>query len=226
MPAIFKSVLSTTITPLSFSLCLLASVVIGLAVALVYVKTTKRYSSGFVLTLALIPAVVQIVILMVNGNLGAGVAVAGAFSLVRFRSIPGTAKEIGAIFIALASGLATGMGYLAFAGIFAAVMLLLTVLYSALKLGARGAERKKDLLVVIPESLNYTEVFSDLFEKYTQKAELVSVKTTNMGSLFKLRYEIILKKDGEEKEFIDSIRRRNGNLEIMCSRLPENGEIL
>lgn len=226
MPAIFKSVLATTITPLSFFVCLLASILIGLAVALVYVRTTKRYSSGFVLTLALIPSVVQIIILMVNGNLGAGVAVAGAFSLVRFRSIPGTAKEIGAIFIALASGLATGMGYIAFAAIFAAVMLLLTVLYSALKLGVRNADRKKDLLIVIPESLNYTEVFKDIFEKYTEKAELVSVKTTNMGSLFKLRYEIILKKDENEKELIDSIRCRNGNLEIMCSRLPENGEIL
>ncbi len=110
MPAIFKSVLASSITPYSFFICLLSSVLIGLAVALVYIKTEKRYSSGFVVTLALLPAVVQIIIMMVNGNLGAGVAVAGDFSLVRFRSIPGTAKEIGAIFIALAAGLATGIG--------------------------------------------------------------------------------------------------------------------
>ncbi len=226
MPAIFQSVLSSSITPFSFFICLLASVLIGLAVALVYIKTEKRYTSGFVVTLALLPAVVQIIIMMVNGNLGAGVAVAGAFSLVRFRSIPGTAKEIGAIFIALAAGLATGMGYVAFAAIFTLIMLLLLALYSAVRLGARANAKKKELLIVIPESINYTEVFSDLFEKYTDYHELISVKTTNMGSLFKLRYEIRLKNEGEEKEFIDSLRRRNGNLEIMCCRLAENGENL
>lgn len=226
MPAIFKSVLASSITPYSFFICLLSSVFIGLAVALVYIKTEKRYSSGFVVTLALLPAVVQIIIMMVNGNLGAGVAVAGAFSLVRFRSIPGTAKEIGAIFIALAAGLATGMGYIAFAAIFAVIMLLLMLVYSALKLGARAAARKKELTVVIPENLNYTAAFNDLFEKYTDYCELISVKTTNMGSLFKLKYEIRLKSEKEEKEFIDSLRCRNGNLEIMCCRLAENGENL
>ena len=226
MPAIFKSVLASSITPYSFFICLFSSVLIGLAVALVYIKTEKRYSSGFVVTLALLPAVVQIIIMMVNGNLGAGVAVAGALSLVRFRSIPGTAKEIGAIFIALAAGLATGMGYIAFAAIFALVMLLLMLVYSALKLGARAAARKKELTVVIPENLNYTAAFNDLFEKYTDYCELISVKTTNMGSLFKLKYEIRLKSEKEEKEFIDSLRCRNGNLEIMCCRLAENGENL
>ena len=226
MPAIFKSVLASSITPYSFFICLFSSVLIGLAVALVYIKTEKRYSSGFVVTLALLPAVVQIIIMMVNGNLGAGVAVAGAFSLVRFRSIPGTAKEIGAIFIALAAGFVIGMGYIAFAAIFALVMLLLMLVYSALKLGARAAARKKELTVVIPENLNYTAAFNDLFEKYTDYCELISVKTTNMGSLFKLKYEIRLKSEKEEKEFIDSLRCRNGNLEIMCCRLAENGENL
>lgn len=223
MPAIFQSVLSTSITPFSFFACLVASIVIGLAIALVYMKTEKRYSSGFVVTLALLPAVVQIVIMMVNGNLGAGVAVAGAFSLVRFRSIPGTAKEIAAIFIAMAAGLSTGMGYIAFAAVFAAAMLLLLVLYSALRFGSKANTKKKELRIVIPESLNYTEAFDDLFEKYTTYSELVSVKTTNMGSLFKLQYEIQLKNEGDEKEFIDSLRCRNGNLEIMCCRLAENG---
>lgn len=226
MPAIFKSVLSSSITPFSFFICLACSILIGLAAALVYMKTEKRYSSGFVVTLALLPAVVQIIIMMVNGNLGAGVAVAGAFSLVRFRSIPGTAKEIGAIFIALAAGLATGMGYIAFAAIFSAVMLLLLLVYSALKLGARAAQGKKELTVVIPESLNYTAAFNDIFEKYTDSCELISVKTTNMGSLFKLKYEIKLKNGGDEKALIDSIRCRNGNLEIMCCRLAQNGENL
>lgn len=115
MNSIFQSILSATMTPFAFIVCMLTSLALGLVIALTYIFTTKKHSSGFVVTLALIPAVVQIIILLVNGNLGAGVAVAGTFSLVRFRSIPGTAKEIGAIFIALATGLATGMGYIGFA---------------------------------------------------------------------------------------------------------------
>ena len=184
--------------------------------------TCKKHNGGFVTTIALLPAVVQIVIMLVNGNLGAGVAVAGAFSLVRFRSIPGTAREICMIFIAVAAGLATGMGYLAFAAVFVLVMALLAVLYAKLGFGEKAARGKKSLTVVIPESLNYTEVFGDLFEQYTDEAELVSVKTTNMGSLFKLSYEIKLKDVSKEKEFLDALRTRNGNLEIMCARLAEN----
>ena len=224
MPAIFKSVLASSITPYSFFICLLSSVFIGLAVALVYIKTEKRYSSGFVVTLALLPAVVQIIIMMVNGNLGAGVAVAGAFSLVRFRSIPGTAKEIGAIFIALAAGLATGMGYIAFAAIFALVMLLLMLVYSALKLGARAAARKKELTVVIPENLNYTGVFEEVFEKYLSENALKSVKTTNMGSMFELTYHVKEKNESDEKAFIDELRTRNGNLSISLGMIPDGNQ--
>lgn len=225
MSALFQSVLSTTITPLSFFYCFGASVILGFAVAVVYMLTTKRYSSGFVVTLALIPAVVQIIIMMVNGNLGAGVAVAGAFSLVRFRSIPGTAREIGAIFIALSTGLATGMGYIAVAVVYTLIMLLILFAYSKLGFGAKSGE-KKLLTVVIPENLNYTEVFDDIFEKYTSGSELVNVKTTNMGSLFKVSYEIMLKNAKDEKNMLDEIRCRNSNLEISCNKLMENQESL
>ena len=222
MSTIFQSILTSTLTPATFFICTAVSVVLGLAIALCYMKTCKKHNAGFVTTIALLPAVVQIVIMLVNGNLGAGVAVAGAFSLVRFRSIPGTAREICMIFIALAAGLATGMGYLAFAICFVVVAALLALVYAKVGLGEKAAKDKKSLVIVIPESLNYTDVFDDLFREYTASNELVSVKTTNMGSLFKLSYEIKLKDASREKEFIDALRTRNGNLEIQCAKLPEN----
>lgn len=226
MSQIFQSVITSSITPFSFLLCTVVSALLGFIIALTYTKICKRHSPGFVTTLALIPAVVQIVIMLVNGNLGAGVAVAGAFSLIRFRSIPGTAREIGALFISLAVGLATGMGYIGFAVIFAVIMIFLCLLYSKLRFGEKESSGKKNLQVVIPESINYTEVFNDLFEEYTSYHETVSVKTTNMGSLYKINYEIRLRDEKKEKEFLDKIRCRNGNLEVMCSRLAENQIIL
>ena len=222
MSTIFQSILTTSLTPATFFICTAVSVVLGLLIALCYMKTCKKHNAGFVTTIALLPAVVQIVIMLVNGNLGAGVAVAGAFSLVRFRSIPGTAREICMIFIALAAGLATGMGYLAFAVCFVIVTALLALVYARVGLGEKASKDKKSLVVVIPETLNYTEVFDDLFKEYTESNELVSVKTTNMGSLFKLSYEVKLKDASREKEFIDALRTRNGNLEIQCAKLPDN----
>lgn len=226
MSAIFSSVITLNITFFSFMICTITSILIGAGIAITYMKTSKRYTNSFVTTLAILPAVVQIVIMMVNGNLGAGVAVAGAFSLVRFRSIPGTAKEIGYIFIALATGLSTGMGYIAFAIIFALIMCGVGFGYTAIGFGGKSNIHKKSLTVVIPETLDYTGVFNDIFKKYLSSCELINVKTTNMGSLFKLKYEIALKDPRKEKEFIDELRTRNGNLEIICSRAELNQEIL
>ncbi len=226
MQAIFQSILTLNITFTSFIVCLITSIVIGFVIAFSYMKTSKRYTNSFVVTLALLPAVVQIVIMMVNGNLGAGVAVAGAFSLVRFRSIPGTAKEIGFIFIALASGLATGMGFIAFALIFTAVLCAMSFVYHIIGFGGRNISGKKKLTIVIPESLDYTGVFNDIFRKYLSSCELVNVKTTNLGSLFKLKYEIVFKDSRKEKAFIDDLRTRNGNLEIICSKAELDQDIL
>lgn len=226
MSGIFQSVISLEINIISFLSCMLASVLIGAAIAITYMKTSKRYTNSFVVTLALLPAVVQVVIMMVNGNLGAGVAVAGAFSLVRFRSIPGTAKEIGFIFISLAAGLSTGMGYIAFAVVFAVIMCLMSVLYQLIGFGGKDVPNKKILTVVIPENLDYTGVFDPVFKKHLSSCELINVKTTNMGSLFKLRYEITFKSPDKEKEFIDELRCRNGNLEIICARAEQSPEIL
>lgn len=175
------------------------------------------------MTLAMIPAIVCAVIMMVNGNVGAGVATAGAFSLVRFRSLPGTAKEIGILFLAMGTGLITGMGYIAYGFLFAVVPSAVYMLYSQIGFGtkkqaAKQFALKKTMRITIPEDLDYTEIFDDLFEKYTKDNELVSVKTTNMGSLFRLTYDMTLKDKSMEKALIDDIRCRNGNLEITVSR--------
>ena len=168
------------------------------------------------------PAIVQIVIMMVNGNIGAGIAVMGAFNLVRFRSIPGTAKEICSIFMAMAVGLATGMGQIAVDVIFTALLLVVNFIYLALHFG-ETKRIVKELKITIPENLDYTELFDDIFEKYTTSSELIRVRTTNMGSLYQLFYHIQLKDSAMEKEMLDQIRCRNGNLEIVCGRIADNG---
>ena len=177
----------------------------------------NQYTKSFLVTLALLPAVVCVVIMMVNGNIGAGVAVAGAFSLVRFRSAPGSAKEIVTIFLAMGAGLIAGMGYLGFAALFTVIMCGIFLLYN-LAVGGKAEAGNKTIKITIPEDLDYTGAFDDIFEEYTKKHELISVKTTNMGSMFRLTYEVTLRDATEEKRMIDRIRERNGNLEIMVSK--------
>ncbi len=214
---LFDSDLTAVISLPNFLLCLFFSLGLGLVLALVYMYRS-RYTRSFVITLALLPAVVCIVIMMVNGNVGTGVAVAGAFSLVRFRSAPGTAKEICTLFLAMGAGLITGMGYLGFAAVFTLVMCAVFVVYNSLDLGAkRNSANFKTLTVTIPEDLNYTDAFRDIFAEYTTSHELTKVKTTNMGSMFRLTYNITLSSSDKEKEMIDKIRCRNGNLEITVS---------
>ena len=176
-----------------------------------------KYSQSFAVTLAVIPAVVQLIIMLVNGNIGAGIAVAGAFSLVRFRSAPGSAREIGSIFLAMATGLATGMGYVAIAGIFFVIIAGFMLLLAAAGFG-KGSSGERTLRITIPESLDYEGLFDDLFEEYTDGASLEKVKMTNVGTMYELSYEIKLKTDNVPKEFIDKLRCRNGNLNIICSR--------
>ncbi len=215
---LFDSELTSVISAGDFLLCLGFSLLLGIVMALAYMYRT-RYTKSFVITLALLPAVVCVVIMLVNGNVGTGVAVAGAFSLVRFRSVPGTAKEICTLFLAMGAGLIVGMGYFGFAFLFTAVMSLIFMLYNRLDFGAKknGAVYKV-FTIVIPEDLDYTGVFDDIFDEYTHSHDLVRVKTTNMGSLFKLTYNVTLKDASKEKEMIDKFRCRNGNLEITVSR--------
>ena len=198
-------------------LCTLVSIVSGIFVALLYMYK-NTYSKPYVITLALMPMIVQFVIMLVNGNLDVGVTVAGAFTLVRFRSVPGSAKDIGSIFLAMALGLATGMGYLGVAVImFVAVGAFMLILQSTHF--AVPKNRTQSLKITIPESLEYDSVFDDLFKKYVAEIEITKVKTTAMGSLFELSYEIKLKPSASEKEFIDALRCRNGNLSISLGRL-------
>lgn len=212
----------TTITVPKFLLCVGVALLIGIMIAAVY-TFRSRYTKSFVVTLAMLPAIVCVVILMVNGNVGAGVAVAGAFSLVRFRSVPGTAKEIGTIFLAMGSGLIAGMGYLAYAILFTIILCAAMICFSFVTTKMKNTPSlEKTLRITIPEDLNYGNVFDDLFEKYTKSSEIVSVKTTNMGSMFKLQYNIILNDIKQEKEFIDELRCRNGNLEISISKQEVN----
>ena len=219
---LFKGLFDTTLTDVigvtDFLLCLGFSLLLGLLMAFAYMYRT-RYTKSFVVTLALLPAVVCVVIMMVNGNVGTGVAVAGAFSLVRFRSVPGTAKEIGVLFLAMGVGLIAGMGYLAFAALFTVIMCAVFMLYNRLDFGAKkNAQAYKTLTITIPEELDYAGVFDEIFAQYTVSYELMTVKTTNMGSLFRLTYHIVLRDPAGEKEMIDKLRCRNGNLEIIVSR--------
>ncbi len=215
---LFDSDLTAVISVTDFLLCLGISLILGLLMAFVYMVGT-RYTKSFVVTLALLPAVVCVVIMLVNGNVGTGVAVAGAFSLVRFRSVPGTAKEICTLFLAMGTGLIIGMGYLGFAVLFSAVMCAVYLLYNHLDFGAgKNAEAYKTIAITIPEDLDYTEVFDDIFRDYTTACDLIYVKTTNMGSMFRLTYHVTLRDTAKEKEMIDKLRCRNGNLEIAVSR--------
>ena len=222
MEAIFKGVfdneLAQTIRVETFLLCLGVSLLLGLIMAAAYMWKNDSTRS-FLVTLALLPPVVCVVIMMVNGNIGAGVAVAGAFSLVRFRSAPGSAKEIVAIFFAMGAGLIAGMGYLGFAALFTLIMCAAFLFYNFLASGsARSEAVNKTLKITIPEDLDYTGAFDDIFAEYTKKNELIKVKTTNMGSMFRLTYNVTLKDATKEKQMIDRIRERNGNLEVMVSK--------
>ena len=218
----FKGVFDTELTAViditDFLLCIACSLVIGIILAASYMFRT-RYTKSFVVTIATLPAVVCVVIMMVNGNIGAGVAVAGAFSLVRFRSVPGTAKEIGMLFLAMGAGLIAGMGYLGFALLFTVILAAVNLLYNALNLGAkRNAAKYKSFRITIPEDLDYTGVFEEVFCEYTTVCELTRVKSTNMGSMFRLTFDVILRDPSKEKELIDKLRERNGNLEITVSK--------
>ncbi len=220
---IFDSDVTAVISVTDFLLCLGCSLVLGLVMAFAYMHRT-RYTKSFVVTLALLPAVVCVVIMLVNGNVGTGVAVAGAFSLVRFRSVPGTAKEICTLFLAMGAGLIAGMGYLGFAVLFTLILCGVFVLYNRLDFGAKKNDATfKTLTITIPEDLNYANIFEDVFEEFTRCHELVRVKTTNMGSMFKLTYQVTLRDAAREKEMIDQLRCRNGNLEIAVSQQETPG---
>lgn len=217
----FSSILTDTASTLSTStalICILSALLLGLVIAFTAI-ICDNVTKGFAISLVLLPALVQVVITMVNRNLGTGVAVAGAFSLVRFRSYPGNSKSISCIFFTMAVGLALGMGYVSFATVFTIIVCAVYIILSKTKFAEIGIDAKaKELKIIIPEDLDYTEIFDEIFDRYTSSIKLQRVKTINLGSMYELVYHIKLKNVNEEKMLIDDIRCHNGNLTVVCGR--------
>ena len=207
----------------SLLICIGCSIFLGVIIAFTY-RSTGKYSKNFLITLSMLPLLVEAVIVMVNGNLGTSVAILGAFSLVKFRSLPGTSKEILCVFFAMTVGLACGMGHIFYATIITFIGCVLILLFSKVNIfEMNGVVR--ELRILMPENLDYTDVFDDIFKKYTSKVELEKVKTTNMGSLFDLRYRVTMKSNANEKKFIDELRVRNGNLKIVLSHGVDDNDL-
>ncbi len=210
----FESVYSSTVTPAQFFLMAAVTLAVGLAFSWMMsfrIRSTRR----FFLVTTLLPLIVASVITFVNGNIGAGVAIGGAFGLIRFRSAPGSADEIAAILVAMGSGIAFGMGYIAYGVVILLAMALLFLLLSQVHIFEHKTMAADQLLrITVPETLEYSGAFDDVFDRYLKTVENTGVKTTAMGSMFRLSYKIRMRDPAEEKAFIDALRTRNGNLEI------------
>lgn len=218
----FNSVLgnvTSTFSTTSLIVCMLSSLVLGIIIACVHMYTSK-YTKNFIISLAVLPALVQVVIMLVNGNLGTSVAVLGAFGLVRFRSIPGNSKEIVSVFFAMAIGLAIGMGYIVFAAFITVIISIILIILSKASFIFKNVNEKK-LKIVVPEELDYTTIFDDIMQEYTKKCTIEKVRTVNMGSMYEITYKVTLLEDKNEKNFLDKIRVRNGNLNVTIMHVEE-----
>jgi len=210
------SVIGEALTLESLLLCTVASLIFGFFVAMLYMFR-NNHSKTLAITLVVLPAIVQIIIMLANRNIGVGIAVAGAFSLIRFRSVPGNARDISCLFFAMSLGFVAGMGYLFFGFVFLILIGSVFFVLTFIQFGQEKSETRT-LRITIPENLDYDGLFDDIFEKYTQSAELMKVRTTNMGSLFELTYSVTINETVISKEFIDELRCRNGNLKILFNR--------
>lgn len=208
-------------------ICIGAALGMGLIISLIYIFSdrTRRISTNFAITLVILPAIVAVVIMLVGSNVARAFSMAGAFTLVRYRSVPGDSKDITSVFFVMAIGLATGLGYIKFAIVITA---LIGVVYLVLMLSGYAVMKvtEKTLKITIPENLNFQGAFDDLFEEFTTKRSLERVRTTNLGSLYELTYIIMMKKDADEKKFIDELRCRNGNLNIILCNTETSKELL
>lgn len=222
MPQIFETIIEGTLTLEDYLICTAVAFLCGIIVTFA-ASYKSKLTKSFAMSLVMLAPIIETVILMVNGNIGTGIAVAGAFSLVRFRSVAGRAREITLIFLVMTAGLACAAGYVAIAILFSIILCVALIILARLPL---RSERELELRITIPETLNFSEAFEDLFGQYTKRHELASVKTSNMGSLYKLLYKIELKDSGTSKEFIDQLRCRNGNLEITLADTSERNEEL
>ena len=214
---------STGLTIENALICSAAAVILGIVIAVTHMKTTQT-SKGFLVTLVTLPLLVMAVMIMINGNLGTSIAILGAFSLIRFRSIKGQAKELLSVFFAMAIGLACGMGHVLFAVVFTIIGIFVILFFSYTNF-LEPNKHNRVLKIVIPEDLDYEKTFDKIFRKYTTRATLVKMKTMNMGSLYKLTYDITLKHGIKEKAFLDEIRIKNCNLKVLLSHPCIEGEI-
>ena len=222
---IFSSILTNgTFTGSELAISTLASLVCGLIIAGAYM-IKNRCSRSFLITLILLPSIVELVIILVNGNIGAGVAVAGAFSLVRFRSAPGRGQEITGIFLAMAAGLATGMGYVGVAILFSLLISGINLLLNLTDLNS-DAKGMKTLKITVPENLDYEGKIDDIFKRYLKSYTYEEVRTTNMGSLYRITLSVLLKDNVSTKDFIDDLRTGNGNLDISLGRMIDSMDSL
>ncbi len=206
----------------SVLICLAAALLLGVIASFVYTRRRAR-SRSLAVALALLPLVSAAIIMVVNGNLGAGIAVAGAFSLIRFRSAPGSAHEILSVFLAMALGLCAGAGYVIIAALVLALYIAALLILDALKFGS-GPESRRTLKITVPETLDYEGLFADILRRHTASWELESVRTAEMGSVYRLEYRVTLAAPGVSRAMLDEIRARNGNLEVLCGRVPEKHE--
>lgn len=217
MEYLFITVIHSSVTPLSFLLCTATALILGLVISLV-ASYKSNSSNGYKIATALLPIIIEIIIMLVNGNLGAGVAVAGTFSLIRFRSTPASAKEITTILLETAVGLACGMGYIGIAAIATIVISLLYFIYTKVLFKKDNSSLERTLKITISEDLDYTTCFNEVFNKYLSKSSLIEAKTINFGSMFKLTYKVKLIDAALEKELIDEIRTINANLDVILAQ--------
>ena len=214
----FNTIFDASTTGLEIPTALIAAgvaLVLGVAIAITHAKTSQT-TKGMMVTLAVLPLLVMAVMIMINGNLGTSIAILGAFSLIRFRSMEGRAKDLLAIFAAMMIGLACGMGHVLFGAVMTVLYIIATLLFTYTHL-LEPNRHERVLKVVIPEDLDYEEVFEEIFKKYTARARLVRMKTMNMGSLYKLTYDVKMRNGVREKDFLDEIRVKNCNLKVLLS---------
>ena len=216
----FESIITDNLTLSTYCICLAVSCLCGIICA--FAVSFKNYcSKSFLISLVILPMIVHTVITMVNGNVGTGVAVMGAFSLVRFRSLPGKAKDISALFLVMSAGLTCATGYVGIAILFTFIVSLVLILFNQISFETKTM----DLVITIPETLNFVNCFDDIFKEYFKNVRLVKTKTTNMGSLYKCTYKVEIKDKNNIQECIDKLRCRNGNLEIMMMESMDEGEL-
>ncbi len=215
---------NTTSTEITSSLAIIYSVmagILGLLISFTYMKTGTKISKNFARTLITLPILVCVVLLVVNGNFGTSIAVLGAFSLVRFRSLQGSSRDISFIFFSMTIGIVCAVGEIPLAAVLTVIICLIYFVLNICKYGEHNGN-EKDLRVTIPENLDYSDIFDDLFDCFTTEHKLLAVKTTNMGSMYEINYRVKLKNENDEKRFLDEIRMRNGNLTVICGRCDLN----